>query len=1032
MSTRRRPRWFRNLGTIVGVWLMLGSVQAMAWQPEVDGGTCKNTGVSCSGTIGNSGQRRGACCDPAQASQLQTCASTNPCVGGASYKWPIGTPVSWWINLNNMAGQAGFRGSTGQQIIDAIKKGWAAWQKPGCTAFTQSYRGTTTDLPSSLSRRVDNKVVMYLANPSQWAQLGQGSSTLAFSSPVTRNGGTLVDADIVFNPSPQRGWTSVNPGRNDTDIAAVTAHEAGHSIGFAHSAVRGALLFYISKSGAFPGLSQDDINAVCFTYPGKCNQDADCGSKCLRCVSGKCTLKVIAPVRNLCKPCTKPSDCGGANDICIRTKEGNRCAQDCSQGGCCPSGYRCSDVGSGGKMCLRDTGKCDPIPCSASKPCLGPGESCQGGTCKPTPVAVAPTSCKTCTSNSNCGGGKNSCFRFPDGNSRCAQPCVADNFCPTGYFCQGTSSGRYCFPTDLICPCKSNTDCQKGEACRSGLCRPSVCKYGCRCSDAAPCDSPYQCLQTQSGGLCFQICAGSVGGTGTKFPTGVPGSACKNQTCTLGASCLRTRTGTICLKACTSNATCSSTGGRCYDFSRQGGPKQLFCACRTDSECLSGHACNKTVLGQAGACAPKSGGTTVTKCEVNYKCEPVQAGSKVSLCRPLPTRKVGESCGTATTQCLPDLACVTNPSTSKGICLEKCPADRKCKSGGACVIQTGSGILCGCGLNSQCGSGQFCNKILGTVGLCAKANPADCGNGTCDVNKGENCSTCAKDCKCGNSQTCNSGSCKAVQLCGNGKCDTGSGETCSSCPADCKCPTGQGCASGRCVPQAKNCGNKTCERAKGEDCGTCASDCKCDTGRVCKNNRCVVNSSCGNGTCERGKLEDCGTCPQDCRCDGGKVCVQSRCVAPPDTCGNKACESNKGETCTSCIKDCSCGVGLVCNAGKCEQPSKSCGNGSCEANKGEGCGTCLKDCPCTNGKSCQSNQCVGGTNNNSNGKKLNCSADDQIEVCDTEGNNCSLRCVGPTPPKQTCGCSLNNGSTPPTSFLILLVGLLLFSFRRRS
>lgn len=1016
------------------VWLGCGmlslwpTASVLAWQPEVSGGTCQQSGQPCSGTIGNAGQTRDACCDPAQAN-LQTCASTNPCVGGTAYKWPIGTPVSWWINTNGMAGKSGYTGLTDQQIIDAMKNGWAAWQKPGCTAFLQSYQGTSTDLPTQLAR-VDRKTVMFLATPAQWAQMGGGSQTLAFTIPITQSG-TLIDADIVYNPNPRGGWKVTNVARTDTDLAAVTAHEAGHAIGFAHSADQNALMFYTSKPGPFPGLSQDDINAVCYTYPGKCNVDVDCGSACLGCTSGKCTRKTIAKVQNLCRPCTKPADCGGPNDICVRMQEGNRCGQDCSQGGCCPDGYRCTDVGSGIQMCLPEAGKCPPVTCANDANC-GPGEGCQNGTCQPKPVPADPTSCKSCTSNSNCGtnGG---CFQFPDNIARCAQPCIADNFCPTGYFCQATSGGRYCFPNELICPCKTTTDCQQNETCRSGLCRLTVCKYGCPCSDTAPCDAPYQCLQTGQGSLCFQVCGGSAG-TGS-FPAGVPGSTCSGGSCSLGANCYNlSGGGDICMKPCTNNSSCTSTGGQCYAL---GG--QNFCLCQQDSECLSTQACNKTVLGQAGggACAPKSSAPT---CESGYECK--SAGS-IDICQPKPSRNVGESCGGTTQVCLDNLTCVRTSSTSdSGVCIENCPQDQKCKSGGSCVIQGGSSVFCGCNTDSQCASGEYCNKIFGQVGICAKGTPPNCGNNTCDTGKGENCSSCPQDCKCPTGQTCNNGTCQnAAQGCGNNTCDTG--ENCSTCPQDCKCNAGTVCTNGTCTPPPKDCGNNTCERDKGEDCGTCPQDCPCDAGKVCENSRCVVSQNpCGNNTCERDKGEDCGTCPQDCKCDAGKVCENSRCVETPKTCGNRTCETNQGENCTTCPQDCACGSGLVCNNGQCQQPPQSCGNGTCDRTQGEGCGTCVRDCPCQSNQTCQSNQCITSGNNNNNNtnnsnnsnnsnnaNKLKCPVDEQIEVCDTSGKNCALECATKTP--KACGC-VQNPQPPLRSplFLLFVLGTMLLLRRR--
>ncbi|MEM9761166.1 MAG: LamG domain-containing protein [Pseudomonadota bacterium] len=87
----------------------------------------------------------------------------------------------------------------------------------------------------------------------------------------------------------------------------------------------------------------------------------------------------------------------------------------------------------------------------------------------------------------------------------------------------------------------------------------------------------------------------------------------------------------------------------------------------------------------------------------------------------------------------------------------------------------------------------------GHSGKC-KQTPAVCGNNTCEINKGETCSTCAADC----------GPCP---VCGNGLCEpsilVGSGETCQTCPLDC----------GPCLVLCDLDGR--CELGEGPDCPDC-------------------------------------------------------------------------------------------------------------------------------------------------------------------------------------------------------------------
>ncbi len=872
--------WQKVLGVSIVLVLAVLSWHSTswAWQAQLVGGRCKGSGERCNSTIGNAGGR-GACCDPLR-NAIQ-CAKSNPCTGGKPYKWAeskYAQGLQWSININNMAGQSGYRGLTEAGIIGAMKTAWDAWTKQKCTGFRHKYVSTTS---SFMSYR-DGKNLLFLATPSQWAQMGAGPSTLAFTRPVTDRNANLIDSDIAFNPTPGGGgvWKiGRNTQRFQQDITHIAAHEIGHAIGFAHSAQQKFLMYFASRPGPFPGLDQDDIDGLCQTYPRKnCTSDSDCGT-CLSCQNKQCLPKNVPLAAKTCKPCSKPSDCGNtATNICIRTKAGNRCAQQCN-GGCCPKGYRCQDFGVN-RACIPDDGNCPSVRCGGDGDC-GPGEICSGGSCSPKPVTRKPKTCGACSSDAQCGAGLK-CIQFSDGKSRCIQKCESDNFCPAGFNCASTLGGRYCIAPDGFCPCTSDSECLQGEACKAAVCRPAICKYGCQCKIDGHCDKGYKCIQGQDGkGTCSKPCGGSAA-----YPAGAPGSSCNGRQCSLGARCYQMGGNTVCMAPCGSGGSCPN-GGRCY---RLGG--QQLCLCQGSSECKSGQACNKSILGQfgGGACAPASANS---QCDKGFTCSEVSRG--VELCVPNSSGGPGGDCLNG--KCKNGLLCLGVPGSPKGVCFEDCTQSKQCQLGGACILRAGQGrTFCGCRNKSDCKAGQTCKQVGSGVTVCTAASATTCNkNGSCEAANGENCSNCA-DCLCQNGAKCdNSGVCRSA-----------------------------------------SCGNNTCERDKGEDCGTCAGDCKCDGGKTCEGGRCVLR--CGNGTCERDKLEDCGTCPQDCKCDGGKVCSDSRCINPPQSCGNGTCERDKLEDCGTCAKDCICDSGRVCQQNRCvvaTGASKN-NNNNKSVNKGDG------------------------------------------------------------------------------------------------
>lgn len=201
-----------------------------------------------------------------------------------------------------------------------------------------------------------------------------------------------------------------------------------------------------------------------------------------------------------------------------------------------------------------------------------------------------------------------------------------------------------------------------------------------------------------------------------------------------------------------------------------------------------------------------------------------------------------------------------------------------------------------------------------------------CGNGTCNMQKGETCGICPADC----------GPCPDAGVCGDGLCTAG--ESHSECPSDCRRPA--------------ECGNAVCDY--NENCATCSDDCACGAGEYCSPTlkSCQLRP-CGDGKCDSGFGEDCISCPSDCgECSRKIECGDGRCdpketfLSCPsdcmDLCGNGVC--GPAENCWDCPQDCKCGEGEYCSAEQKECVKPVCGNQRCEIF--ENSANCCIDCPC--------------------------------------------------------------------------------------
>ena len=186
-------------------------------------------------------------------------------------------------------------------------------------------------------------------------------------------------------------------------------------------------------------------------------------------------------------------------------------------------------------------------------------------------------------------------------------------------------------------------------------------------------------------------------------------------------------------------------------------------------------------------------------------------------------------------------------------------------------------------------------------------------NGTCDA--GENCDSCPDDCPRGSGAEC-----------GNGVCEAGNGEDCLSCAADCRGKqngrrSGRYCCGDGAGENPVSCGQSTCT-SNGWQCtdtpsgSSCCGDDSCtgaEDGFSCALD-CGAPPTCGDATCNGDETlctcpEDCGTPPAgetsctngtDDDCDTLADCNDTDCSADPAcSCGQSGSSCTTGSDCCS-------------------------------------------------------------------------------------------------------------------------------------
>ncbi len=617
------------------------------------------------------------------------------------------------------------------------------------------------------------------------------------------------------------------------------------------------LLTLVALSGCGEEPAPDDVDSATATDTGSvfAGQDTGGADATLDCTSGAscpngthCLASTGACV--VCTDtahCTEGQLCTGNVCVAATCTTGDKTCQDlghlatCVDGAwqvqACAADQVCADLACQSKACTPGEKRCT-ADSKAAETCGARGASWAKTPCQIDEGCVAGAcvkhQCKP--GKKTCGDGTTVLTCKPDGQGHDSEPCPAKTGCDPGYGTPGAQAfckAWACTPGEAFCDgalaktcaadgleAKQTDNCNKNDAlgkpmaCKLGTCVSVKCEAGsfaclgwtvlgkCKTDgsdyDPQPCGKDLVCKegackpQTCAPGEAF--CEGKIAKQCDKVGTGV----------TLIGDCgvanLDCHKGKCVKKVCTPDTKQCAPGGSALQVCDPGGYTWTSTPCKTGTAC-DGDACKPVT------CTPGKG-----TCAKNVP----------SLCNATGTALVtGADCGAK--------VCV------EGVCMAKdCPAGTAtCKDLKTQLVCNANGVG---GVAKPCPQGQICQ-----TGKC-KAVVCEPNKAWCDGTVGKKCATdglkvvAEIDCTQFN-QVCKEGGC-INKGCGDGQCQKELGETCSSCAADCGA-----CPFDGCTARAKaGCDKCTCEACvcqldpsccSGSWSGFCANLCKSNCGGSC-------------------------------------------------------------------------------------------------------------------------------------------------------------------------------------------------------
>ncbi len=440
-------------------------------------------------------------------------------------------------------------------------------------------------------------------------------------------------------------------------------------------------------------------------------------------------------------------------------------------------------------------------------------------------------------------------------DGRCVPPkdSCGDGLC-------SAQQGENCTTCPKDCACKVNEKCVNGHCQNPQLCGNGTCdtQQGENCA-TCPKDCP-----CQKGTTCINATCQNTNLCGNGICDSQQGENC--STCTKDCLCTKDE---ICVNGtCQKKQTCGN--GQCE------ANKGEDCAtCPQDCACQAGEQCQKGICQKLNPCGNNlceaNKGENCATCPKDCACQG-NTTCKNGVCEPIiycgngqcePNK--GENCST----CPKDCACQANTICKNATCVPcQCtPRHRRCNGNN---VEECSADCTRWTLIQACGQGQQCQN---------SSCQASCGNGRCEANQQENCSTCPQDCACGANQRCQNGVCR----------------TCVCRPGEKRC---RGYRLEQCTPDCQSWQfYKNCDPAQNLYCNSAIKDCKCRSSVSCKRfeYRCFGNERryCYTNTygCtywKKSSFQCRGTTP---------ICYNGRCCACRP--GTKRCQGSALQECSS-------------------------------------------------------------------------------------------------------------------------------------
>ena len=329
-----------------------------------------------------------------------------------------------------------------------------------------------------------------------------------------------------------------------------------------------------------------------------------------------------------------------------------------------------------------------------------------------------------CNSNGDCLA--NRCVKPTEEAGFCTISCVADEGCPTGFYCT-YQTDKLCYPGTRPPPCQSDDECEPCEECAAnGKCQVIP---GCAiCSNDDDCQSCQRCDQ----GICIDVAGCTPCTLHTDCP---PCEVCSDRQCRRDLGCL---------------------------------------LCSTDQDCPGCYNC----LG--GACTEVAGcGTDPCfndgDCPTRTKCLP-DAGLGHSVCMPSDLH-FGADCSRGGDEVCGEGICLEQGGEST--CTRSCAGDADCPSPTYCIPDADCLFLCRekvtlppgdfCQSDAGCTGGKICGLVADAAGTGWESRCVD--PQLCATDSGDACDLAAGD-------RCTSGICTQEGFCS------------PVCAADYDCPEG--------------------------------------------------------------------------------------------------------------------------------------------------------------------------------------------------------------------------------------------------